>query len=207
MQLVLATQNQHKVAEFQALFDAAALNVSVVSFDGEAPAETGVSFAENALIKARAAAQQTGHVAIADDSGIMVDVLGGAPGIFSARWAGAHASDQANRDLLLSQLSDIAAEHRGAAFHCEIALVVPAAQDPEGAGGELTVSGTWPGMLAVEESGEHGFGYDPVFIPAGFAISAAELRPEVKNEHSHRARAFLELVEALRDVFPAELDS
>lgn len=201
LQIVLATKNAHKVSEFQALFDATNLGVEVLPFDGPAPAETGVSFAENALIKARAASESTGLIAIADDSGISVDVLGGAPGIFSARWSGGEATDERNRRLLLDQLADIADPHRAAAFHCEIALVVPAERDPEGRGGELTVSGVWTGHLATAEAGEHGFGYDPIFVPDGFAISAAELKPEVKNEHSHRARAFGELSRALDDVF------
>lgn len=201
-ELVLATHNAHKVAEFQALFTAAGLDYTVQGYDGPAPAETGSSFAENALIKARAAAEHTGKIAFADDSGICVEVMGDAPGIFSARWAGAHASDAANRQLLLEQLAEIAESNRAAVFHCEIALVVPAAHDPAGQGGELTVQGRWPGHIATEAAGEHGFGYDPVFVPEGFAISAAELRPEVKNQHSHRARAFTELAAALAEVLP-----
>ena len=203
LRIVLATTNAHKVSEFQALFDASGLAVEVLPFAGDAPAETGTSFAENALIKARAAAGV--HIAIADDSGIVVDVMGGAPGIFSARWAGQVATDEANRALLLEQLADIAEPNRSAAFHCEIALVVPAALDPNGHGGELTVSGVWPGSIATEASGAHGFGYDPIFIPAGFAITAAELKPDVKNEHSHRSRAFAELVQALSEVLPNAL--
>ncbi len=201
IEVVLATANAHKVAEFQALFDASALDVRVAPFEGPSPAETGTSFAENALIKARAAAAATGQIAIADDSGICVRVMGDAPGIFSARWAGERASDAANRQLLLEQLADIPAEHRYAAFHCEIAVVVPAVHDPEGHGGELTVAGRWPGHIASESAGEHGFGYDPVFLPAGFAITAAELKPEIKNEHSHRARAFAELTTVLTELF------
>lgn len=201
IELVLATKNQHKVAEFQALFDAEQLNVRVLAYDGPAPAEIGTSFSENALIKAQAASEATGKIAFADDSGLCVDVLGGAPGIFSARWAGASSNDQANRTLLLEQLAEIADPYRTAGFHCEIALVVPSAHDPNGNGGALTVSGRWNGHLACEESGEHGFGYDPIFVPDGFAITAAELRPDVKNEHSHRARAFVELRLALVDLF------
>lgn len=203
--IVLATQNAHKVSEFQALFDAAGLRVTVEPFDGVAPAETGTTFADNALIKAHAAADQTGKISIADDSGLCVEVMNGAPGIFSARWAGASASDAANRQLLLEQLDDIDDPFRAAAFHCEIALVVPAAHDPNGEGGELTVTGQWTGALARVEAGSNGFGYDPIFIPDGFAITAAELRPEVKNEHSHRARAFAELADALREIYGAEL--
>ncbi len=206
-EFVLATHNAGKVAEFQRLFDASGLDVRVLEYDGPAPAETGTSFAENALIKARAAAEHTGTIALADDSGLCVAVMGGAPGIFSARWAGSSASDQANRSLLLEQLADIAEPDRAAAFHCELALVVPAEHDPAGRGGELTVAGRWDGQIAREEAGEFGFGYDPVFIPDGFAISAAELRPEVKSEHSHRARAFEQLRSVLAELFGPELDA
>lgn len=196
-ELVLATHNAHKVAEFQALFDAAGAAYTVLGYDGPSPAETGTSFAENALIKARAAAEHTGKIAFADDSGLCVDVMGGAPGIFSARWAGVAASDQANRILLLEQLAEIAEPHRTAAFHCEIAVVIPGAQPTE-----FTVSARWPGQLAHEAAGEHGFGYDPIFVPEGFAISAAELAPAVKNQHSHRARAFTALLDALDAQLP-----
>ncbi len=198
--LVLASRNAHKLTEFQALFDAALPNVQVQGITSDSPVESGVTFEQNALIKARAAAEETGLPAFADDSGLIVDVLGDAPGVFSARWAGASASDAANRQLLLAQLADVPDGQRAARFVCVIALVVPADHDPNRAGGELTVRAEWPGVLATEETGENGFGYDPVFIPEGFAISAAELRPEVKNEHSHRARAFAEFVPVLKDV-------
>ena len=199
--LVLATHNTHKVGEFQALFAQAGADVTVLPFDGPVPVETGTSFAENALIKARAASAHTGRIAIADDSGLSVDVMGGAPGIFSAIWSGAHGDDAANRELLLAQLTDIPDDHRQAAFHCEIALVVPASLDPAGLGGELTVSGRWPGHIAREPAGANGFGYDPIFVPDGFAISAAELKPDIKNEHSHRARALAELLTVLETEF------
>src|ERR1700709_2492526 len=125
IRVVLATHNPHKVEEFQAMLDARLPDLEIVPYDGPEPVEDGVTFAANALIKARAAALHTGLPALADDSGICVDVLNGAPGIFSARWAGHGRGDAANRELLLDQLADIHDEHRGAAFACHIALVVP----------------------------------------------------------------------------------
>ncbi|HLP23901.1 MAG TPA: RdgB/HAM1 family non-canonical purine NTP pyrophosphatase [Microbacteriaceae bacterium] len=207
LDIVLATHNAHKVEEFQALFDTSSLDVRVHRTTGEAPRETGVTFADNALIKARAAAELEGRIALADDSGLAVDVLGGAPGVFSARWAGRLASDETNRELLLEQLADVPPEHRAASFHCALALVVPPAFDPEGLGGELVVEGVWPGAIAFEAAGEFGFGYDPIFIPDGFAIAAAELKPEIKNVHSHRARAFAELAAAMAEIFGGTSDA
>lgn len=188
--VVLATHNAHKVAEFQAIVQAVRPDLEVIAYDGPEPIEDGVTFAQNALIKARAAAEHTGLPAMADDSGLCVDVLGGSPGVFSAYWAGHAKDDVANRRLLLDQLADLAPEHRAAHFTSVIALVVPE-------GEELTVEGTWPGRLAREESGANGFGYDPVFLPdtadGPGVLSAAELSPEQKNAQSHRARAFIAL--------------
>jgi len=196
VEVVLATHNQHKVQEFQRILGAALPEITVVAYDGPEPVEDGVTFSENALIKARTAAAHTGRIALADDSGIAVNVLGGAPGIFSARWAGPGHSDRDNLDLLLAQLADIAPEHRAASFHCTIALVVP---DGLRQGGFEHVSeGVWPGRLATEATGDNGFGYDPIFVPDGYDASAAELAPEKKNEISHRARAFADLVPTLR---------
>ncbi len=188
--VVLATHNAHKVAEFQAIVATVRPDLEVIGYDGPEPVEDGVTFAQNALIKARAAADHTGLPAMADDSGLCVDVLGGSPGVFSAYWAGHAKDDAANRRLLLDQLSDLAPEHRAAHFTSVIALVVPG-------GLEHTVEGVWPGRLALTESGENGFGYDPVFLPdtadGPGVLSAAELSPEEKNAQSHRARAFVEL--------------
>ncbi|GAA1849086.1 RdgB/HAM1 family non-canonical purine NTP pyrophosphatase [Microbacterium koreense] len=182
-QVVLATHNAHKVAEFQAIVARVRPDLEVVSYDGPEPVEDGVTFAENAMIKARAAAAHTGLPAMADDSGICVDVLGGAPGVFSAYWAG-HAKDAvANLDLLLDQLSDIRDPHRGARFVSTIAVVVPG-------GAEQVVEGAWPGRLATSRAGAGGFGYDPIFIPEGSDRTVAEWSPEEKNAQSHRARAF-----------------
>ena len=156
---MLASHNAHKVREFQRIIGERMPQAVVLPYDGPEPVEEGVTFAENAFIKARTAAAHTGRIALADDSGITVDVLGGAPGIFSARWAGSAAGDEANVRLLLDQLSDIRRPHRGAEFHCTIALVVP---DAVLAGGhEFVAEGRWRGTLAYEPRGSHGFGYDP----------------------------------------------
>lgn len=196
IEVVLATHNQHKVQEFQRILGAAMPEITVVAYDGPEPVEDGVSFSENALIKARTAAAHTGKISLADDSGISVDVLGGAPGIFSARWSGPGHSDTDNLNLLLAQLADIADKHRSATFRCTIALVVPEGL-PHG-GFEHVSEGVWPGRLARQASGAHGFGYDPIFVPEGHEVSSAELPPEKKNEISHRARAFADLVPTLR---------
>ena len=197
--VVLATHNRHKVEEFQAIVAAARPDLQVIAYDGPEPVEDGVTFAENALIKARAAAAHTGLPALADDSGICVDVLGGSPGVFSAYWAG-HAKDaSANVELLLDQLSDIADPHRTAQFVSTIALVVPG-----DASSEQVVEGRWPGRVATSRSGEGGFGYDPIFIPDGQPADSertvGEWSSVEKNADSHRARAFAELVPLLIDL-------
>ncbi|MGF3057293.1 RdgB/HAM1 family non-canonical purine NTP pyrophosphatase [Microbacterium sp. YY-01] len=195
--VVLATHNPHKVAEFQQIVARTHPNIDVVAYDGPEPVEDGVTFAENALIKARAAAAHTGLVAVADDSGICVDVLGGAPGIFSAYWAGHKKDARANLELLLDQLSDVADPHRSAQFVTTIAMVIPDAADPR----EHTVQGVWPGRLATKARGEGGFGYDPVFIPDGqphgAERSVGEFSDEEKQSQSHRARAFEALLPLL----------
>lgn len=195
-QVVLATHNPHKVEEFAAIVAATRPDLGVIGYDGPEPVEDGVTFAENALIKARAAAVHTGLPALADDSGICVDALGGAPGAFSAYWAG-HAKDAAaNLALLLDQLSDIRDPRRTAQFVSTIALVVPGDQSVE-----HVVEGVWPGRLAVAPGGSGGFGYDPVFIPDGQEPGAertvGEWSAEDKNAVSHRARAFRALVPLL----------
>ncbi|WP_308011007.1 RdgB/HAM1 family non-canonical purine NTP pyrophosphatase [Streptomyces sp. AC495_CC817] len=194
MQVVLATYNPHKVAEFQQIVARTRPDLEVVGYDGPEPVEDGVTFAENALIKARAAAAHTGLPALADDSGICVDVLGGSPGVFSAYWAGQRKDAAANLELLLDQLRDIADPHRSAHFTSTIALVVPG-------GGEHVVVGEWPGRLAREASGGGGFGYDPIFIPdgqpAGEERTVGDFTDEEKQAQSHRARAFEALVPLL----------
>ncbi|MFM5904784.1 MAG: RdgB/HAM1 family non-canonical purine NTP pyrophosphatase [Micrococcales bacterium] len=189
MRLVLATHNAHKVQEVGAILAARVPGLELLGYSGPEPIEDGASYLENALIKARAAYEHTGLTAIADDSGIAVEILGGAPGIFSARWAGGR-DNVANRQLLLAQLADVPVQNRGAAFVCTIALVGPQ--------GEASFTGIWPGSVAFEESGEHGFGYDPIFIPEGFECSAAELEPAVKNALSHRSLALDQLASYLQ---------
>jgi XTP/dITP diphosphohydrolase len=198
-QIVLATHNRHKVDEFQAIVADVRPDLQVISYNGPEPVEDGVTFAENALIKARAAAAHTGLPALADDSGICVDVLGGTPGVFSAYWAG-HAKDAvANLNLLLDQLSDIRDPHRSAQFVSTIALVVPG-----DASSEQVVEGVWPGRVALAPSGDGGFGYDPIFIPDGqdpeAERSVGEWTAAEKNAASHRARAFLALAPLLADI-------
>jgi XTP/dITP diphosphohydrolase len=193
---VLATHNEHKLEEFASIIARRLPEVDLVEYDGPEPVEDGVTFAQNALIKARAAAEHTGLVALADDSGIGVDVLGGAPGVFSARWSGRHGDDVGNLQLLLAQLADVPDERRGAHYTCAIALVRPGRSECPAE--ELTVEGTWPGRLARAPRGANGFGYDPVFVPDGTSLTAAELDPETKNADSHRARAFRLMVPALQ---------
>lgn len=188
MQLYFATGNQHKAKEVEAILRARGADVEILMHKGEEPVESGSTFLENALIKARAAFATTGAPSFADDSGIAVEVMGGAPGIFSAIWSGGR-DDKTNRDLLLAQLIDIPEENRAAAFVCTMALVDDA--------GEVSVTGVWPGKIATQASGEHGFGYDPIFIPQGFSVTAAELEPEVKNAFSHRAMALQQLASLL----------
>ncbi|MGV2985890.1 RdgB/HAM1 family non-canonical purine NTP pyrophosphatase [Microbacterium sp. AGC85] len=194
MKIVLATHNPHKVAEFQQILAMTRPDLEVVGYDGPEPVEDGVTFAENALLKARAAAAHTGLAAMADDSGICVDVLGGSPGIFSAYWAGQKKDAAANLELLLDQLADIADPHRAAQFVSTIALVIPD-------GAEHTVAGVWPGRLAREASGSGGFGYDPIFIPDGQEAperSVGEFSDQEKQSQSHRARAFQALIPLLQ---------
>ena len=198
--IVLATHNRHKIVEFGAIVAATRPDLEVIGYEGPEPVEDGVTFAENALIKARAAATYTGLPALADDSGICVDVLGGAPGVFSAYWAG-HAKDAAaNLDLLLDQLSDVRDPHRAASFVSTIALVVPGAERTV----EHVVEGRWPGRLASEASGGGGFGYDPIFVPDGQPEGAERTVGEwdavEKNAASHRARAFAALAPLLAEL-------
>ena len=189
MQLVLATHNAHKVTEVGAILESLGAPVELVGYNGPEPVEDGTSFLENALIKARAAFAHTGVASIADDSGIAVEILGGAPGIFSARWSGTR-DNVLNRQLVLSQLADVKPEHRAASFVCTIALV-----DAER---EISFTGIWPGRIAEREAGDQGFGYDPIFIPEGFEVTAAELEPEVKNSLSHRSLALEQLASFLK---------
>ncbi|MBV2154143.1 RdgB/HAM1 family non-canonical purine NTP pyrophosphatase [Kitasatospora sp. SUK 42] len=193
--LILATRNQHKVAELRAILTDAGLDVELVGADAypEIPdvPETGVTFAENALLKAHALARATGLPAVADDSGLCVDVLNGAPGIFSARWSGKHGDDLANLDLLLAQLSDIAEPHRGAHFFCAAALALPD-------GTERVVEGRLLGTLRAAPAGTNGFGYDPILQPLGDTRTCAELTADEKNAISHRGQAFRALAPVVK---------
>lgn len=194
MRVVLATHNPHKIAEFQQITAATRPDLEVIGYDGPEPVEDGVTFAQNALIKARAAFAHTGLPALADDSGICVDVLGGSPGVFSAYWAGQRKDATANLELLLDQLRDVADPHRTAQFHSTIALVTAE-------GDEHVVEGVWPGRLAHRASGSGGFGYDPIFIPdgqePGAERSVGEFTDAEKQSQSHRARAFQALAPLL----------
>jgi XTP/dITP diphosphohydrolase len=165
----------------------------VEAFD-EAP-ETGATFEENAVAKARDAYRATGLPSVADDSGLEVDALNGMPGVLSARWAGAHGEDAANTSLLLAQLRDVPDERRGGGFVSACALV--------SGSGETVVRGEWRGSIAREPRGDGGFGYDPVFVPTGSTRSAAELTPEEKDAASHRGRALSLLVPTLRGLVTA----
>jgi XTP/dITP diphosphohydrolase len=189
--LLLATRNAGKLAELQRLLASAVPGVEVVGLRDvpgypEAP-ETGATFAENALLKAREAVHHTGLPAVADDSGIAVDALNGMPGVLSARWSGRHGDDPANTALLLAQLADVPDERRGAAFVCAAALVTPD-------GAEHVLERQWRGRVVHEPRGSNGFGYDPVFVPDGLEVTSAELEPAEKDARSHRGQAFAALV-------------
>jgi XTP/dITP diphosphohydrolase len=193
--LLVASRNVKKLAELRRVLDAAGvtglrlLSLNDVPPFDEAP-ETGATFEDNALAKARDAFRASGVAAVADDSGLAVDALNGMPGVLSARWAGAHGDDQANLRLLLGQLGDVPQARRGAAFVSACALVSPS--------GETVVRGEWPGSIAREPRGDNGFGYDPIFMPLQSARSAAELSPDEKDAASHRGRALALLLPALR---------
>ena len=187
--VLLASHNAGKLAELRRILVEAVPGLEpeqVISSAGvELPdvVEDQVTFEGNALLKARAASSATGLLAVADDSGLAVDVLGGAPGILSARWSGRHGDDAANNALLLAQLADIPDAHRGARFVCAAALVSPD-------GRELVERGEMVGRLLHEARGEGGFGYDPLFVPDGEQRTSAELSPAEKDATSHRGRAF-----------------
>ena len=179
IRLILATHNAHKVEELKRILGPQLDGIELVAYDGPEPVEDADTFEGNALIKARAAFEHTGLPSIADDSGISVDFLGGAPGIHSARYAGTR-NDHDNLELLLENLGD--SDDRAARFTCAAAFVAP--------GVEHTELGVWNGTVMAEAAGGGGFGYDPIFKPAGLTVSAAELRPDEKNAISHRALAF-----------------
>jgi XTP/dITP diphosphohydrolase len=203
MKLVLATHNAHKVEELRRILGPQLDGIELIGYEGPEPVEDGDTFEANALIKARAAAQFTGLPAIADDSGISVDALGGAPGIHSARYAGTR-DDGDNLRLLLKKLGD--SDDRRADFVCAAALVIPPPVGTIGPDGpaedaesfEHVELGVWPGTVLREPAGSGGFGYDPIFRPDGSAVSSAELSADEKNADSHRARAFGQLIAVVR---------
>lgn len=186
MRLVLATRNQAKLAELRRIL-APLVAVEVIGLADVPPyeevPESGATFEENALIKAREAVLRTGLPAVADDSGLTVEALNGMPGVLSARWAGARASDPANLQLVLDQIADGPDDRRGAAFVCAAVLVTPA-------GTEHVVRGEMTGTLLRVPRGSNGFGYDPIFVPTGDTRSTAEMTPAEKDAVSHRGQAF-----------------
>lgn len=190
--VVLASHNSDKLTELTRIL--AGYDVRTLTPPGlPEVVETGATYAENALLKARAAARASGRVAVADDSGLAVDALAGMPGVLSARWAGRHGDDAANLALLLGQLADVPDERRGAAFVCAAAAVAPD-------GRERLVEARMPGRLTRQPRGSGGFGYDPVFVPHGHARTSAELDPAVKDALSHRGQALRALAPLLADL-------
>ncbi|NHH99789.1 non-canonical purine NTP pyrophosphatase, RdgB/HAM1 family [Oceanimonas doudoroffii] len=194
-QIVLASGNAKKVAELQSLLGGLGMTVVPQTELGVTDAdETGTTFVENAIIKARHAAQVTGLPAIADDSGLAVDALGGRPGVYSARFAGEHATDRQNLELLLEQMREVPADKRQATFWC-VLVFMRHADDPT----PLICTGRWQGEITTSPEGENGFGYDPVFLVPEAGKTSAELTPAEKNRHSHRASALHQLQQLLQE--------
>lgn len=187
--LVLATRNKGKIAEVERLISQYAGNInlrSVADFNLDDVEETGTTFEENALLKAATIARLTGLPALADDSGISIDALDGAPGVYSARWSGVHGDDAANIAKVLKELDGVPDSDRGAQFVCVIALALPD-------GRHIMVRGEVHGTVRHESIGEYGFGYDPIFQPDGYEITTAQMDPELKDSISHRGRALREI--------------
>ena len=195
--VVVATHNAKKAAELHRVLATAGVDADVRGLDAfpayPEPAETERTFEGNALLKARAAVAATGHIAVADDSGLEVDLLNGMPGVRSARWSGPEATDSRNLDLLIAQLTDTAEADRTARFVCAMALVTPD-------GGEHLVRGVMEGRLVLEPRGSNGFGYDPIFVADGNTVTNAELTPEQKDAISHRGQAVRAIVPVLSDL-------
>jgi XTP/dITP diphosphohydrolase len=195
--LVLATRNTHKVDELRRILSEADLEVDLLGVDAfpgvPEVAETGTTFAENALLKAHAVAAATGLPSVADDSGLCVDVMGGMPGVFSARWSGGHGDDRSNLELVLAQIEDVPDDRRAAHFACAAALALPD-------GVERVVEGRLSGALIRAPRGSNGFGYDPVFVPEGETRTTAEMSPADKDAISHRGRAFRALAPLVADL-------
>ena len=189
--LVLATRNAAKLRELARILEPSVALAGLDEFPGapDVP-ETGATFEENALLKARAIARHTGLPAVADDSGLSVDALGGMPGVLSARWAGGHGDDRANLELVLAQVAHVPDTRLGARFVCAAALALPPEGPAEGALREWVVTGQVEGRLTRVPRGSGGFGYDPIFLPDGSELTTAEMTPQAKDAISHRGRAF-----------------
>lgn len=191
--LVLASGNAGKLREFQQIFAHSGMDVlPQAEFAITDAEETGLTFVENAIIKARHAAKLSGLPALADDSGLAVDFLDGAPGIYSSRFSGANATDQSNNELLLQRLKDVPDNLRTASFHCVLVLMQHA-EDPV----PLIFHGQWQGTILSQAQGEQGFGYDPLFYVPEYQCSSAELSAELKNQISHRGKAVAALIQAI----------
>jgi XTP/dITP diphosphohydrolase len=188
--LLLASRNPKKLAELRRILEASRVDVALADLSGypgmPEVVETGATFAENALLKARATVEYTGLPAVAEDSGLCVDALNGMPGVLSARWAGGHGDDVANLKLVLAQLADVPSKRRGAHFEASAALVLPS-------GAEHTTEGSVYGTITAEPRGSNGFGYDPIFLPDGYPLTTAEMSEQDKDAISHRGRALRQL--------------
>jgi XTP/dITP diphosphohydrolase len=198
VRLVLATRNAHKLTELEEILSAAGLDVSLEALPDSAPdvVEDGLTFAQNAVKKARSAAEATGLPAVADDSGLCVDALNEMPGVLSARWAGSSKDDAANLALVLDQVHDVPDGHLGAHFACAAALALPGGED-------RVVEGRVDGVLVREPRGSGGFGYDPIFLPDGSDRTTAEMSSAEKHAISHRGRAFRALAPVIHDLLVA----
>lgn len=193
--IVLASRNQGKIKEIQAMLASLGIRITSLNDYPEIPeiVEDGMSFLENALKKGRTVAEATGEIVLADDSGLEVEALGGAPGIYSARYAGNDADDLQNNRKLLDDLKGVPVENRGAAFRCVLVLYPPD-------GRHEAFEGCWEGQITEAPAGEGGFGYDPLFFLPREGMTVAQLSPEVKNRISHRANAFAKLKERLKNL-------
>ena len=191
--IILASNNKGKIREFNAMLDGLYEVVSMSDIKVEEVPETGLTFVENALIKARNASEQSGLPALADDSGIVVDALSGEPGIYSARYAGNHGDDEANTQKLLDEMQGVADGDRSARFWCAI-VFVEHANDPT----PIIIQRGWEGEILRKKVGENGFGYDPIFYVPTHSCASAELAPEIKNTLSHRGRALIALLKELK---------
>ncbi|WP_045210931.1 XTP/dITP diphosphatase [Desulfonatronovibrio magnus] len=194
--IVLASGNQGKIREIKQILNKALPGIEVKGLKdfpsiGDIP-ETGKTFQENALIKARTVMKETGLISIADDSGLVVPALGGDPGVYSARYAGENATDQDNNDKLLQAMANLDGDQRQASFVCVMAAVMPD-------GREMTVQGEWKGLIALTEKGDNGFGYDPLFYDPELGLHSAQMKPELKNSRSHRGKALDKLASKWRD--------